>query len=135
LERPGVIKVGGNPMTCEIKESDWKFLRRVHTVALERYCEQILLEIRHVNLDKSKSFHQRYLDIFKVLHRRDKEMAETFDGLRRSRAYFQLASMKSRGMVTGDDILCFSQETRDAVNLILGERRDIGNKRNDAKES
>jgi hypothetical protein len=42
--------------------------------------------------------------------------------------------MKSRGLVTGDDFLCFSQETRDAVNLMLGARRSIRNKRNDPKE-
>lgn len=119
----------------EIKESDWKFLRQMHTVALERFCAQILLEIQRINSDNAKSFHQKYLDIFKVLYRRDKEMAETFDGLRRSRAMSQLASRKDRGLVTEDDFLCSSQETRDAVDRMLGARRSIGNPRNGPKES
>lgn len=119
----------------DIKESDWKFLRQLHLVALERFCEQVLLEIQRINSDKAKSFHQRYLDTYELLHRRDKEMAQTFNGLRRSTALIQLASMKARGLLTGDDFLCFSQETGDAVDQMLGEGRSAGNKRNDPKES
>jgi hypothetical protein len=46
----------------EIKESDWKILRQVHKEALERFCEQILLEVERINSDSAKSFHQRYLE-------------------------------------------------------------------------
>ena len=122
-------------MMREIKESDWKFLRQVHTVALERFCEQILLEIQGVNSDRSKSFHQKYLDTYELIHRRDKEMARTFNGLRRSTALLQLASMKALGLVTGDDFMCFSQETRDAVDLMLGARRSTRNKRSNPNET
>jgi hypothetical protein len=107
-------------MMREIKESDWKILRQLHTEALERFCEQILLEIERINCDSAKSFHQKYLDIYKVLHRRDKEIAQTFNNLRRSTAWTQLASMKARGLLTEDEILRFSQETRDVVDLLLG---------------
>lgn len=122
-------------MMREIKESDWKFLRQLHKVALERFCEQILLEIQRVNSDRARNFHQRYLDICEVIHRRDKEMAQTFNGLRRSTAILQLASMKSRGLATEDDFLCFSQETREAVDLLLGDGPKFRNKRIDPKES
>jgi hypothetical protein len=30
----------------EIKESDWKVFRRLHSVALERYCRRVLEEVR-----------------------------------------------------------------------------------------
>src|SRR5438552_4677484 len=122
-------------MMRQIKESDWKFLRQFHLVALDRFCQQILLEIQGINSDSAKSFHQRYLDTYKVLHRRDKEMAQTFNGLRRSTALSQLASMKARGLLTEDDFLCFSQETRDAVDLLLGDGPSARNNRNDLKES
>src|SRR5437763_151822 len=36
-----------NPMP-EIKEPDWKVLRRVHPLALERFCERVLAEIDRV---------------------------------------------------------------------------------------
>ena len=31
-----------------IAEADWKVLRRVHPLALERYCERVLAEIERV---------------------------------------------------------------------------------------
>ena len=106
-------------MMRDIKESDWKFLRTLHSVALERFSEQILLDLQRINSDKAKSFHQEYLEIYTSIHQRDKEMARTFDGLRRSTALIQLASIKRRGLLTDDEFLCFSKETRDRVELLL----------------
>ena len=31
----------------DIKESDWKVFRKLREVALERYCERVLKEVRH----------------------------------------------------------------------------------------
>jgi hypothetical protein len=103
----------------EIKESDWKILRQVHKEALERFCEQVLSEIERINSDRAKSFHQRYLDIWQVLRRREKEMAETFNDLRRSTAFTHIASMKGRGLLTEDEFSRFSQEMRHIVALLL----------------
>lgn len=69
-----------------IAESDWKLFRQLHPVALERFCQQILRKIESINADNSKIFHQRYLDIYKVIKRRDKELSTTFNDLRRSTA-------------------------------------------------
>ena len=72
------------------------------------------------NVDSAKSFHQRYLDIWKVLRQRDKELGETFDDLRRSTAFTHIAAMKARGLLTEDEFSRFSQEIRDIVALLLG---------------
>ena len=40
-------------MMREIKESDWKILRQLHSVALERFCEQILFEIEEIRSDSA----------------------------------------------------------------------------------
>ena len=106
-------------MMRQIKESDWKLFRQVHAEALERFSQRILLEIELVNSDRTKGFHERYLEIWAVLKRRDKQMAQAFDGIRRSTALIQLASMKGLGVVTEDDIARFSQETREVVHLKL----------------
>ena len=50
----------------EIKEPDWKILRQLHKVALERFCERILREVERVNSDHSKSFHEKYLEAWGV---------------------------------------------------------------------
>ena len=110
-------------MMVQIKEPDWKILRQLHAVALERFCEQILLEIERVNSDRVRGFHRKYLDMWEVMRRRDKEIAQTFDNLRRSRAFIQIASLKARGLLTEDEFLRFSQDTRDSVDLLLGDSR------------
>ena len=35
-------------MRREIKEFDWKILRRLHSLALERFCERVIAEIERV---------------------------------------------------------------------------------------
>jgi hypothetical protein len=104
----------------EINESDWKLLRQLHREALERFCKQILSEVERINSDRAKSFHQRYMDINKVLYQRDKEMAQAFDDMRRSRAITRIASIKALGLLTEDEFARFSQGIREAVNLMLG---------------
>ncbi len=104
----------------EIKEPDWKILRQLHKVALERFCERILREVERVNSDHSKSFHEKYLEAWGLLRQRNKEMARAFDGLRRSRAVIQIASMTGLGVLTDDEISQFSQETRELVGELLG---------------
>jgi hypothetical protein len=51
--------VHGNAMR-EIKEPDWKVLRRVHRLALERFCERLLAAIEGVSRDGAKGHHGRY---------------------------------------------------------------------------
>ena len=104
-----------------IKESDWKILRQLESQALERLCKEILLEIAQINDDTAKTFHERYLSIYKLVQRRDKDIAHSFNGLSRSTALIKLASMKSRGLLTEDEFSRFSPETREAIALILGD--------------
>ncbi len=103
----------------QIKESDWKILRQLSAVALERFCEKVLSEVEAIRADNSKSIHQRYLDVFQLMRKRDKELAQAFDNLRRSTALEQLILMKAHGLITDEEFSRFSQETQDAVKLWL----------------
>ena len=103
-----------------IKESDWKILRQLHSAALERFCERILLEIEQIHSDSTKSFLQKFLHIYAAMQRHNKEIALTFDDLRRSTALAQLTAMKARDLLTEAEFSRFSQETRDMVVLLLG---------------
>jgi|SRR5579862_1445258 len=102
----------------EIREADWKLLRKVHKEALERFCKRVLDEFNRISKDSAKGYHQRYLDLWEVLRQRDKEMSAAFDDLRRSRAIFRIASMKGLGVLTEEELSSFSQETRERVDLI-----------------
>jgi hypothetical protein len=104
----------------EIKEADWKVLRRLHPLALERFCERVLAEIERIEHDDGRSFHQRYLDIFEVVEHRDQEMARIFDNPKRSNALTMLAQMRSKGLLMEDEFSSLSPETRSAISLLLG---------------
>jgi hypothetical protein len=105
-------------MPHEINESDWKVLRRLHPVALERFCERVLTEIGSVKNDDARNFHERYLNIFKIVERHDREMGRIFDDLKRSRALTMLAQMCSVGLLTENELSGFSPETRSVIDLL-----------------
>ena len=107
-------------MTRTIAEADWKVLRRVHPFALERFCERVLSEIEHITHVRSQSAHQRYLDIFKIIEQRDRQMASIFDDPKRSNALTMLARMRSEGLLMADEFSSLSQETRSAIELMMG---------------
>jgi hypothetical protein len=109
-------------MMRQILEADWKILRKLHPVALGRFCQSVLTEIESVSMDQSKSSHQRYLDIYQLVKRRDKLIADTFDDARRSVALFQLTAMRRQGLLFDEEFLQFSQETQAIVELFLGGR-------------
>jgi hypothetical protein len=105
-------------MMRQVKESDWKLLRQLAPVALERCCSRILAEINVLPADTTKNCHQRYLTIYHLVENRDEEIAKTFNDLRRSSAFIQLALMRTHGPVQDDEFSRFSEETRAAVELL-----------------
>src|ERR1700685_4741292 len=97
-------------------------LRRVHPLALERYCAEVLAEIERVTHDGGQSSHRRYLDIFKIIERRDREIASIFNDPRRSNALTMLVRSRAAGLLKEDEFLSLSPETRSEVELLLGAR-------------
>jgi hypothetical protein len=108
----------------QIKESDWKLLRQMASVALERFCREVLETLGRIAADDTKTYHQRYLAIYELLRRRDKKLAEAFDDMRRSTAFYQLAHMYSQRLLRDEEFSSFSQETQSIVELLLGTRSD-----------
>ena len=104
----------------EIKESDWKVLRRLHPLALERFCERVLDKIDRVSRDDAKSYHARYLQIFRLIEEDNQMMAQMFDSPRRSQAFMMLAQIRSQGLLTEDEYSSLSPETRAAIQMLLG---------------
>ena len=103
-----------------IAEADWKVLRRLHPLALERFCERVLTEIERVMDISTQSAHQRYLGIFQIIEQRDREVASIFNDPKRSNALTMLARIRSEGLLTEDEFSSFTSETRAAIQLLLG---------------
>lgn len=110
-------------MSREIKESDWKLFRRFHAITLERYCQRVIEEIRAATAECSGDYHDCYLKIFALIRRRDKAMASAFNDPRRSSAFILLANIKDEGLLTEEELIQFSPEIREALEVIDRIRR------------
>ena len=108
-------------MTNGIAESDWKLFRKLHPVAVERFCKQILNEIDVIGADDAKTCHQRYAEIYGMIERRDKELAYMFDNPRRSSAMGQLVAICRRSLLTKDELNGFSQGLVNFVKSLTDE--------------
>lgn len=108
-------------MTQDITESDWKLFRKLHPVLVERFCERVLRELDAVSANEAKSLHQRYQDIFKLIERRDKELAHLFDNPRRSNASAQIVDIYQHGLLTEDELNSFTQALVQLVRALTDD--------------
>jgi hypothetical protein len=98
-----------------ISENDWKLLRKLHETALQRFCSRVLEEYRGVLARESDSPHARFLKLFELTRTRNRELAGAFDDLRRSVALDRMIAMRNLGVITDQDLVAFSAETRAAL--------------------
>jgi hypothetical protein len=111
-------------MSHTINESEWKVLRQLHPIALERFSQRVLEEIGRVASDNTRSSHERYLAVYSLVHQRNREMADAFNDLRRSTALVRLIAIQSHGLLTEEEFSRFSPETREAVRSLAGTSAD-----------
>ncbi len=109
-------------MQHAIQEADWKLLRTVHPLALERYCDRVLREVEQVVQDSSKGTHERYQGLFELVQTRDREIARLFSDPRRSTALMMLAGLHAEGLLTKEEFSRPSPDTRNAVATRLDAR-------------
>jgi hypothetical protein len=88
-----------------IHEADWKLLRKVHPLALERFCARILAEAANLATSDQGSAHERYLALYKLVRDRNSDVADAFDDMRRSRAIFRIAQMHRLALLSEDEVL------------------------------
>ena len=105
-------------MAHQINESDWKVFRQLRAIALERLCERVIDEIRGKASVSDLTAHDRYLDVVGLIKRRDREMANAFDDVRRSTAFIRMLAIVSLGLLTEDEIDQFSPEMRDGLRSL-----------------
>jgi len=106
-------------MTRDIQESDWKVLKKLHEVALNRFCQRALSDIEGIVADTSRTPHQRYIALYEAVQRRDKELAKIFDNPSRSKAFLQIAALRSRHLIENEEFLRFGEETQALANVFL----------------
>lgn len=109
-------------MAGQIPEADWRVLRDLKPVALERYCQQVLAEVEQIISRSTESHHDRYLKVYRLLKTRDKDLGYAFDDTRRSNSWIKLGAIHSRGLLTDEEFSRFTSETRESINQWLRGR-------------
>lgn len=97
----------------QIKESDWRLLRQLKQVAIDRFCTRVLSEIETVSSDATTTPYERYLKVFDLTRERDIELGRMFNDLTRSKAMAKLLLIRQAGLLTEDEWAGFSEEMRE----------------------
>lgn len=101
-----------------IAESDWRHLRKLQPVLLERYCRQVLLEVEKTASAHDEAAHPRYLAVYRLIQDRDRELGQFFNGMSRSQAFFRILLMRRNGLFTDDEFAGFSEEIKSEIALL-----------------
>lgn len=109
-------------MHRNVPESDWRVFRELREVALQRFCERVLGEVGRITQGSSSSHHERYLALFRLMQRRDDQLAHAFNDPARSRMVLQLSAMQMLDLLVPNELARFSQETRSMVASLTGSR-------------
>lgn len=105
-------------MPREVPESDWKLFRELRELALERLCKRALDGLTPRIEDSSKTYYERYIDVFQFLKERDREVARAFDDPKRSQMIHQLAAIQALRLLNPEEFSRFSPRTRETVEAL-----------------
>jgi hypothetical protein len=109
-------------MAIGFSESDWKTFRRLQAVALERFCERILQELKYIACEEQGTYHARYLAAYKLIEKRDDQIARAFNSPRRSVALAQLIALADLDLLTEDEMRSFSPSTQSVAKELRRPR-------------
>lgn len=98
-----------------ISESDWKKFKALRAVALERFCARVLDECRDICTNESTTAHERYGEVYGLIRKRDKQLANAFDDLRRSTATLCLGLMVMHDLLTEEGLSGLSPDILRAI--------------------
>jgi len=99
----------------DFSERDWKLLRELKPVALDRFCDRILRRAAAITTEPGLTNHQRYIKMWDLIQEQNEEMALAFDDLRRSTAFLKILQIHRIGLFTEEEFAGFSEQTRKQV--------------------
>jgi hypothetical protein len=97
-------------------------LRQLHPVALDRFCQRVLSDAARLASAAEPGSHERYLALFDLIRRRNRELSYAFDDLRPSTALVRSTFIQSHELLTDEEFGRFTEATREAVQLLQAAR-------------
>ena len=111
-------------MFRDIPEPDWQRFRKIHSELCDDFCARVLAEAQSIATSSEGSPHKRYLRLFRLIERRDDELARAFNDIRRSTALQQLFMLRGLGLLTDEHIRSFTPETQLVLRAFDGHTKD-----------
>lgn len=105
-------------MPSDASEKDWRTFRELREVALDRFCKRVLHEVAADCADASRTHHERYRQVFKLLQDRDEQLARAFDDPRRSQLIVQLVVIHSLDLLEPEELARLSSDLLDRTATI-----------------
>ena len=107
----------------ELTKGQKKVARMLINKALLRECEIFLLQTKRMlnNPEEGKNPHENYLQLFDKVHKFDKHIARTYDGMTGSRYFITVCNLYWDDVLTDEDISLFDEELKDRL-IVLKER-------------
>jgi len=102
-----------------MKESEWRKFKKLKEICLEQFCDGVLREAENICRTDDKTAHEKYVDLYDLIRARDRELANAFDGLSRSKAFVQLMLMYRMGLVEENQLDEFEDETKNKIRDIV----------------
>lgn len=79
---------------------------------LQRYCAKVNQEAIKKLSDTRRSEHERYLDVYRFIQEKDRELGDAFNDFRRSTATRQISIIRSLGVISENEVARFSELTQ-----------------------
>ncbi len=102
----------------DISESDWKLLKELKPLVLDRLCAHILQKVAEQCDPGPETNHQRFLKARSLIENVNVEIAKAFDDMPRETALSRLKSLFSQGLISDEELSRFSAETISEVRRI-----------------
>lgn len=100
----------------DIAENDWKYFRKLHQLAVNRFSKETLSNISQIIASKEiESKHEKYLQIYRYVKERDKMLRDCFNDLRRSTAKLMILQIYNLGLIKPEEFNQFSDDVKDFV--------------------
>ena len=93
-----------------MNESDWKIFTQIKDKAIDLFCNRALLDYEKIIKNDNEDVHERYLQLYSLVQKRNKRMASLFDGHSRSGALLQLLSIRAEGLADENLLNKLSEE-------------------------
>jgi len=110
-------------MARAILEKDWKYLRTLIDVMIDRFCLEILNEAETIIRKKRKGKSLKvYQNLYRMIHEREKQLVEDLNDFRRSNAINKTIVLYSNGLMTDEELKGFSMELQNLIRAWVSDQ-------------